>query len=89
MLLHESKIIQSEEYGKCSTAPVAYHHFFGKTFYIIFLRNPRWLRMLFVTPGCHLSMSLLVVAPPCRFDRRAEKRENLVRPGSYFEDLKK
>ena len=35
--------------------------------------------MLFVTPGCHASLSLLVVAPPCHFDRRAEKRENLMR----------
>jgi len=45
--------------------------------------------LLFVTPDCHLSLSPLVVAPPCHFDRRAEKRENLVRPGRYFEDLKK
>ena len=35
--------------------------------------------MLFVTPGCRLSLSLLVVASPCRFDRRAGNRENLMR----------
>ncbi len=31
----------------------------------------------FVTPGCHACMSLLVVAPPCRFDREMRIRENL------------
>jgi hypothetical protein len=54
-------------------------------------------KMLFVTPGCHPSLSPLVVAPPCRFDRRGEKTENLMStlpslpvgwvPGSHFERL--
>jgi hypothetical protein len=35
-------------------------------------------KMLFVTPGCHLSLSPVVVTPPCHFDRRAGKRENLM-----------
>jgi hypothetical protein len=36
-------------------------------------------KMLFVTSGCRLSLSLLVVAPPCRFDKRGGNRENLMR----------
>jgi hypothetical protein len=31
----------------------------------------RKLRMRFVIPGCHVSLSFLVVTPPCHFDRRA------------------
>ncbi len=34
--------------------------------------------MLFVAPGCHASLSSLVVTPPCHFDRRAGNRENLM-----------
>ena len=44
----------------------------------IFFKTTGKLRMRFVTPGCHASLSLLVVAPPCHFDRRAGKRENLM-----------
>ena len=31
------------------------------------------------------ALSLLVVMPPCRFDRRAGNGENLMRPGSHRE----
>jgi hypothetical protein len=41
---------------------------------IIFVKS---LGMLFVILGCHASLSSLVVAPPCRFDRRAGNRENV------------
>ena len=44
--------------------------------------------MLFVIPGCRLSLSCLVVPPGCRFDRRTGKRENLIGPGSHFESPK-
>jgi hypothetical protein len=41
--------------------------------------------VLFVTPGCQSSMSPLVVASPCRFDRIAGKRETIIiRPGSHL-----
>jgi hypothetical protein len=30
-------------------------------------------------------LSLLVVTPPCHFDRRAENGENIMRPGSDFD----
>ncbi len=35
-------------------------------------------QVLFVMPGCHLSLSCLVVGPGCHFDRRAENRENIM-----------
>jgi hypothetical protein len=38
--------------------------------------------VLFVTPGCHLSMSCLIVAPGCHFDKNVGIGENLGwRPG--------
>jgi hypothetical protein len=38
--------------------------------------------MRFVTPGCRLSLSPLVITPPCRFDKYLRIVENLVwRPG--------
>lgn len=43
----------------------------------------------FVTPGCHSSMSVLLVTPGCHFDRRVEKRENLVLPGRPFDNLER
>ena len=59
--------------------PVAYRH--------VFFEKPQKLR--FVTSGCHVSLSLLVVTPPCHFDRRAENRENLMRPGSPLRGMKR
>jgi len=46
-----------------------------------FLWRCFFVEVHFVTPGCHLSLSLLVVTPPCHFDRKREKEENLKRPG--------
>ena len=47
-----------------------------------FFRKPP--RLLFVTSGCRPSLSLLVVAPPCHFDRRGGNRDNIMRPGGQF-----
>ena len=38
-------------------------------------------QVLFVSPGCHASLSPLVDTPGCHFDRKREKEENLIRPG--------
>jgi hypothetical protein len=38
---------------------------------VIFLGKPP--QVLFVTSGCHAPLSLLVVTPPCHFDRTREK----------------
>ena len=48
----------------------------------IFLRKSH--NMTLVMPGCHPSLSCLVVAPPCHFDRRGGNRDNIMRPGGQF-----
>jgi len=53
---------------------------------IIFVKSRGMLFhfLLFVIPGCHASLSCLVVTPPCRFDRRAGNRQNLIKTGQSF-----
>jgi hypothetical protein len=66
---HGNPGMLSEEQPHTSPPPIG-HYFF---------RKPP--RLLFVTSGCHASLSPLVDTPGCHFDRKREKEENLIRPG--------
>jgi hypothetical protein len=54
-----------------------------KAWIVPFLQK-KGTRCVFVTPGCHASLSLLVVAPPCHFDRQWENARESYQAGQSF-----